>query len=293
MEHLKKAVEIAEAALQDEAIRHGGTQSQPLGNNSVEARKPTALSAPCGPTVAKAQKHASTEKISYTESGTVRLSPEVLRENRVLLNTQNNAITAAYKMLRTQVLQRMRENNWIALGVTSCRAGEGKSLTAINLAISLANVVNYTVLLIDVDLRRPKLHEFLGYSPTHGLDDYLLDDVPVKDILINPQIDRLVILPGHNPVANSSEMLSSPKMARLVDDLKTRYASRLLIFDLPPLLAADDTLAFSPFVDAVLLVLEEGKTSMEELKRARKLLGDTNLLGTVLNKSDEKNPGFY
>lgn len=293
MEHIRKAVEIAETALQEPAITRGETRSRSVADDTAERDEARARTTRGSPAVVARQKHSATEKITYTDTGTVRLSPDVLRENRVLLSSENNASAAAYKMLRTQVLQRMRENNWNALGITSCRAGEGKSLTAINLAISLASVVNYTVLLVDADLRRPKLHEYLGYLPSHGLDDYLLDEMPLKDILVNPQIDRLVILPGHNPVANSSELLSSPKMISLVEDLKTRYASRLLIFDLPPLLSTDDALAFSPFIDAVLLVLEQGATSRDELKRARKLLSDSNLLGTVLNKSDEKNPGYY
>jgi len=94
-----------------------------------------------------------------------------------------------------------------------------------------------------------------------------------------------VILPGGRTRANSAEMLNSPKMVRLVEELKTRYSSRIILFDLPPLLSVADTLAFSPYVDAALLVVENGKTQAEDLKRAIGLLQGTNVIGTVLNKS--------
>ena len=300
MEHIKRAVEIAEEELLARPVNRGAKREQPARMGPTP-QEPNArpeevvqvLPASAQSTMARAPKSTSPENIAYTETCTIRLSPDSLRENRVILSEQNDIVAGAYKMLRTQVLQRMRENDWKALGITSCRPGEGKSLTAINLAISLAKVVNYTVLLVDGDLRRPRIHEYLDYEPKYGLDDYLIDDVPLKDILVNPQIERLVILPGRKPVANSSELLSSPKMGRLVDDLKSRYPSRLVVFDLPPVLATDDALAFSSYIDAILLVLERGKTDREEIKRAGKLLRDTNLIGTVLNKSDEENPGFY
>ena len=104
--------------------------------------------------------------------------------------------------------------------------------------------------------------------------------------MFNPGIDRMVVLPGREPIFNSSEMLSSPKMIALVDELKTRYPSRIVIFDLPPLLATDDALAFSPYVDAILLVAEEGKTSKEDLLQVKNILKDSNIIGTVLNNAE-------
>jgi Mrp family chromosome partitioning ATPase len=146
--------------------------------------------------------------------------------------------------------------------------------------------VNYTVLLVDADLRHPSVHSYFGIDAECGLSDYLTADKPLSELLIHPEeIPGLVILPGGKPLANSAEMLNSPKMARLVEELKTRYSSRIILFDLPPLLGAADTLAFSPYVDAALLVIEDGKTQAEDVKRAIGLLQGTSLIGTVLNKS--------
>ena len=177
--------------------------------------------------------------------------------------------------------------------VTSSVPGEGKTLTAINLAISLARALTHTVVLVDLNLRHPRVHEYFDYRPEHGICDHLLGDIPLPEILFNPQVDGLVVLPGREPVANSSELLSSPRMIRLVEELKTRYPSRIVLFDLPPLLSADDVLAFSPYADAVLLVIEDGKTPRAELTRSMELLGATNVLGTVLNRSNETLSPYY
>lgn len=240
------------------------------------------------------------QEIHYTQTRSEQPSPDLLREQRVISAFETGVFTDAYKILSTQVLQKLLENNWNAVAVTSPGGGEGKTLTAINLAVSLAKEVTYTVLLVDADLRNPGIHNYFGLTPEFGLSDYLTGDAPLTNLLINPAgINRLVILPGGKPLSNSTEMLNSPKMMRLVDELKTRYASRIVLFDVPPLLSSADTLAFSPYVDAALLVIEAGKTSADDAKRAAELLKNTHLIGTVLNKSravpvpgDEKSPDW-
>lgn len=223
--------------------------------------------------------------VTYTETRRVALSPGVMERNRLISGMGKDAATAAYKLLRTQVLQRLGANHWNALAVVSTNAHEGRTLTAINLAISLAQEVNHTVLLVDLNLHSPAVHGYLGDNPLYGLSDYLLNGIELKDILFNPGIDRLVVLPAGGGLANSSEMLSFPKMTALVEELKARYPSRIVLFDLPPLLASDDALVFAPYVDAALLVIEDGATEREELLRAMELLGDTPIIGAVLNKS--------
>lgn len=235
----------------------------------------------------------STENIKYTHTKTIKVDPEVLRNNRVIASSNNSLDRDAFRLLRTHVLQRMRSNNWNALAVTSAQPGEGKSLVAVNLAIALAMEVNQTVLLVDLDMRRPSIHKYFGYRPDKGLSDFLLHDTPLQDVLINPGIERMVILPGREAIFNSSEMLSSPKMVALVEELKTRYPSRIILFDLPPLLATDDALAFSPYVDSILLVAEEGKTSKEDLSQVKAILKDCNIIGTVLNKTEALSQAPY
>ena len=230
--------------------------------------------------------------IKYSKTRVVAPDAAALRRNRVILGSDDSQAAAAYNMLRTQVEQRLSANNWNSLAITSSSAEQGKTLTAVNLSLALAREMHRTVLLVDLDLRNPSVHKTLNLPVTHGLVDYLNSDIPVGDILINPGIERLVILPAGQPVANSSELVSSPNMVRLVEELKSRYPSRIIIFDLPPLLSVDDALAFSPYVDTTILVIEDGATTREELTRAVEILDDVHLLGTVLNKSLESVPAY-
>lgn len=224
-------------------------------------------------------------EISYTRTRVLPPAQSVLRDNRIVSTTGRDAVADAYKIMCIQALQRLREREGNALAVVSPGANEGKTLTAINLAMSLAREVDQTVLLVDADLRKPSIHRFFGYPPDVGLSDHLLSDVPVDRILINPGIDRFVILPGGRPLANSAEMLGSMKMQKLVAELKERYPSRIVIFDLPPVLSLADTLAFAPYVDAALLVVQEHSTRREDIGRAVEMLSSVALIGTVLNQS--------
>ncbi len=244
--------------------------------------------------VAKPQQApAAPTQVVYTQTRTVRLSQDELREKRIITEYEQGDFADAYKILRTRVLHVMRANGWNALGVTSCGPNEGKTLTAINLSIGLAMEENQTVLLVDMDLRRPSVHTAFGIRQSKGLSDCLVEDIPLQSVLVHPGISRLVVLPSTRPLYKSSEMVSSPRMVKLVQEIKTRYPSRLVVFDMPPILASDDVIAFSPYIDAVLLVVEAGKTQIEELGRATELLKKVNLIGSVLNKSTEAVPGAY
>jgi capsular exopolysaccharide synthesis family protein len=227
-------------------------------------------------------------QIQYTQTRVVRVAPEVLRRNRVISGTGDAGVVDAYRMLRTQVLQQMQAHGWKSLAITSPGPSEGKTLTAVNLALSLAMEVNHTVLLVDLDLRRPTVHRLFGYEPESGVADYLFSDMPMSKVLFTPSVERLVVLPGNTRWDNSSEMLSMPRTREMVEEITRRYPERIVLFDLPPVLMVDDALAFAPFVDAFLLIVEEGETAKPALAQARELLKNANLLGTVLNKGEER-----
>jgi len=281
MENILKALELAKGEKHQEIdqgnVEHLNVLEKRIVENlgSLEREKAETAKKPA----------RNSNSFSYTHTRVVNTDAEVLRGNRVIAGLEAGTVVESYRLLRTQVLQRMREQDWMSLAITSPTRHAGKSLTAVNLAISMAMEVNQTVLLVDLDLRKPSIHEYFGYCPVQGISDYLHDDIPLSEILFNPTIERLVILPGHESVAHSSEALSTPRMAALVDELKHRYPNRLVLFDLPPILSADDALAFSPYVDAVLLVIEDGGTTTEELTRTIEILEPVNIIGTVLNKS--------
>lgn len=226
------------------------------------------------------------QSIQYTQTRSIEGHAGLQRENRILSAMEHNQYADAFKILSTQVMQRMREHQWSSLAITSAGEDEGKTTTAINLGISIAKEIGYTVLLVDANLRKPELHKYFGITPELGLSDYLKNDVDLSEILIRPgDIEHFVILPGGEPLMNSSEMLGSPKMCSLVKELKDRYPKRIIIFDLPPVLSTADALSFVPCVDCALVVVEDDVTKESELHQTIELLSVTNVIGTVLNKA--------
>lgn len=226
----------------------------------------------------------------------VTLDPAALHDARVLPQVDDAGALRAYKILRTRVLRRLEANQWHSFAVTGVTAGEGKTLTAINLAIALAQDVSTWVALIDLDLQRPRIAEYLGLKNKHGekgLSDYLLGNASFENVIYCPEIERLAVLPNFQPVTNSSELLTSPRMVELMQALEAETPRRILIFDMPPVLAADDVLAFAPQIDGLLLVVAEGTTDRASLQRAKEILAEMNLLGVVLNRSAERNDGAY
>jgi exopolysaccharide/PEP-CTERM locus tyrosine autokinase len=222
-------------------------------------------------------------EISYTQTRVTTLNRATLRESRIISGSEPGPVADAYKILCIQVLQRLRERNGNALAIVSPGECEGKTLTAINLAISLSQEVDQTVLLVDANLRDPSMHRYFGFKPEAGLSDYLINNVPIDQVLVNPGIERFVLLPGGRPLLNSTEMLGSMKMERLVLELKMRYPSRIVIFDLPPVLSVADSMAFAPYVDAAIMVVQENRTKRIDVQRAASMLKSVELIGTVLN----------
>lgn len=228
---------------------------------------------------------APARRVQYSQTRAISVSPDVLAARHISAGQERSALAEAFKRLRTQILQRMRGRGQNALGVSSPRAGAGKTTVALNLAVHAAMEADWTVLLVDADVRRPGLCAALGVEPLPGLAEYLANDEPLERLLVHPGFGRCVLLPAGAPLANPSELLGSARMEALAAELKRRYPDRLVIFDLPALLDSADGIAVLPWVEALLLVVEEGRSAAEDVLRAAKLAGGERLLGTVLNKS--------
>jgi capsular exopolysaccharide synthesis family protein len=228
---------------------------------------------------------------------TVALNPEVLADNFVLPQVTDMAAQRAYKILRTRLLRRLDTNQWHSFAMTGVTSGEGKTLTAINLAIAMAQDVSTWVFLVDLDLQRPRIAEYLGITSAggrRGLSDFLTGDATLESIVYCPGgIERLAVIPNFHALGHSSELLNSPRMSELMQALDAETPRRILIFDMPPMLAADDVLAFSPQLDGLLLVVAEGTTSRDQLRGAKEVLAEMNVLGVVLNRSGERNDKAY
>jgi Mrp family chromosome partitioning ATPase len=224
----------------------------------------------------------------------IHLDTDVFAASRLLVHDSNERHPAqgAYRMLRTRLMKNMRSNNWRVLGVTSLGQNEGKTYTSINLAISIAAEIEQEAILVDLDLQRPSVCGYLGADAADfvSLRDYLQNEqMDLSELLVCPNIERLACILTHDPLERSSDLLASPRGALLFSELRERISEKtVIIVDLPPLLAADDALAVAPLLDALLLVVAEGETERSELGEARPILDEFNLIGTVLNKSKEK-----
>ncbi len=231
--------------------------------------------------------------VTYDKTRVESVTPQTLANHRVVAGLSDHPQADTYRILRAQVMQKLKEVSGNTLGICSPNPGDGKTHTAVNLAVSMAMLPMHTVLLVDMDLRYPGIHEYFGIKVKYGLSDYLTDQADFSDCLVHPDIDRLVILPEGRAVHNSSEILRSPKLGPLVREIKGRYPERLMIYDLPPLLSSHDFLVCLPYIDTNILVVQEGKTNAGEIQHSMNLLKNYNLLGTVLNKSAEENPHYY
>lgn len=231
--------------------------------------------------------------IVYNQTRVVDLDPSHLEDNRIITLDNEDPNSISFDILRTQVLAKMEANNWRTLAITSPTPACGKTVVAINLALSIAKQTDYTALLVDFDLRRPQVAAYLGLPKENTFADYLDGKIEFNDVLVNPGIPRFVVLPNRRPVKNSTEILTSRKVKSIVADLRDRYEKRICIFDLPPLKSTDDAIAFLPQVDCVLLVVASGETKPSEVKDCRRQLQSSNLLGVILNKSTDVAKTYY
>ena len=153
--------------------------------------------------------------------------------------------------------------------VTSALAGEGKTFTAVNLAMSIATELDYTVMMVDADVARPSVMKVLGLSESPGLLDLVLDDSSdMSTMLLKTNIDKLTILPAGTPHPRATELLASDAMIRLLDEIANRYPDRIIVFDSPPLLLTTEARVLASHMGQVVVVVQAGKTLQSEVRHA-------------------------
>jgi Mrp family chromosome partitioning ATPase len=189
----------------------------------------------------------------------------------------------------------MDDNGWQFLAVTSATAGCGKSVTSCNLALSIARLTERSVLLVDMDMQKPKVAEYLGIKESSGLLSVLENEAGLADVLVEASLGRnkLLVLPGEVCSSGSSEWMASQSMTSLLQILKREFRSRTVIFDMPPLLLGDDVISVLPQMDAVLLVAGVGQTSASEIKECQKHLKSTPVVRIVVNRVREIGDSYY
>ena len=170
--------------------------------------------------------------------------------------------------------------------VTSALPGEGKSFSALNLAMSIAMELDSTVLLVDADVANPNLLKVLGLPPTRGLMDVLTsDEVSLSDVILRTSVEKLSILPSGTHHQRATEVLASDVMAQLVAEMAARYPDRVIIFDSPPLLPTTESRVLATHMGQIVVVVEADTTTHSNLKQALGHLEDCPVVMTMLNKA--------
>jgi capsular exopolysaccharide synthesis family protein len=278
MEHIRKAIARAKADRKADRSAGSGLPHAPAtGVNSEPLTRKT--------------KRLQTEKPWVREAvnpdNFVQISRRVLQENRIIAHESKDPRSIYYDMLRTRVLGDMSAHGLKSVAITSPKLGCGKTVTALNLALSLARQSEGTILLVDLDLRRPMVARYMGMRPDVGIEEVITGQVRLADAVLVPDVvdQRLMLLPAPRPANNPTEQLVSSTMKELVLKLRNDDGFQLIIFDLPPMLSSDDFMAFLPQADCALLIAAAGQTTVHELTECERLMPQDAFLGCVLNKA--------
>ncbi len=247
----------------------------PDNTNQASNEKPEVAAAPSVRVVARKKAGATGPVVNES----------LMEKNHIVGHRSNGVGVDACRQLKTKVLKLMETSNLKFLSVTSARPKAGKTTVAVNLGLCIATdaAINQPVLLIDLNLSNPGLHACLGVESRAGITDYLNYDTPLADLIMKTPFERLSLLPVGVPLENVKDMLASPKMGAMIRELKSRFPERMIIVDVPSVLDKDEPVNFLSRSEAVLVVVRDGVTKIEEAKSCLRALKKINVIGTVLN----------
>jgi protein-tyrosine kinase len=211
-------------------------------------------------------------------------APAITLDRRLVAALAPTSLAAEqYRSLRTRIKRAEAGRTVRSIVITSPAKGDGKSLTAANLALTMAQEFQQRVLLVDGDLRRPAVHQLFGVSEGPGLSDVLLGAAELDSALVELSEYHLTVLPAGGPPPHPAELLGSSAMRRVLDTLRSRY-DRILV-DMPPVAPLADLHIVAPMIDGVLMIVRAGITPKPAIERALAGLDMTKVLGLVLNES--------
>ena len=277
MEQIKQAVERAKA------------------DTSKDQLRPIGLDVQIAPPQSAPQKVGRPLDSNASPRNAVKLNWSQLEQCRMVAHNVADPRSKAFDMLRTQVLQTMDQKNWKFLAITSPTAGCGKTVTSINLALSIARQPERSALLVDMDLQRPAVANYLGIKSRHGVQAILQGKATLTDAVVRAHADtcELLVLAAEASTLHSSELIGSRNMDILLQEIKRTPKPYTVIFDMPPLLQGDEVLATLPKIDAVILVTAVGVSTVHEIKECNKHLQASEVIRLVLNKSQESARKYY
>jgi protein-tyrosine kinase len=265
-------------------------QAVERAKESLEQRDGNAFSLP---------RHQVTFGIDAAQGGRepireIELDSAYLQSKRMIAYDGQDPRSRSFDMLRSQVLRSMDVKGWKILAVTSPTSGCGKTVTAINLALSMARQPERQVFLVDMDLRKPQVAACLGIMGDEGVLGVLEGHITLSSAVIQAHIGncKFEVLPTA-PTLHSSDLMGSRAMSALLHEIGKQGRPRIVILDLPPLLTGEDVIAILPQVDCVLLVAAVGTSTVSEIEECNKHLESTDVVRFVLNKVPESSVNHH
>jgi capsular exopolysaccharide synthesis family protein len=275
----------------EDAIR----RAKILGQSRLQRQEAEAAPAPAPDRVAP--RPVREPGLRFDPLKKVEISATACELNNILLTDSKlrefPAADAAYRLLRSRLANRVKRNNWFSLAVASPTQGDGKSVTAVNLAVSVAREKQKPVFLIDLDMRNPSVCRFLGIRDIRPLPEYLQGLARPEDVLFETSFPSLYVAGALAPTESASELLAGPKFSDLLAHIRLRSPDAAVIVDMPPINVTDEALLVAPRVDAFLMVVSEGKTERSQLAKALSTLSEFTIAGVVVNKSSESQTAGY
>ncbi|MDD2711648.1 MAG: XrtA-associated tyrosine autokinase [Simplicispira sp.] len=294
---------IEKAAQRLEQLRAAGASLPGEGLSADKGTVPSmpAPSVPVASATAPPASRAETTPSSAPSSKTVHIDLAALAgAGFVTRNAPRSVVTDQFRVVKRPLLDNATGKGASAVAngnlimITSALPGEGKSFTAINLAMSMAMELNHTVMLVDADVARPSIMQKLGLPSAPGLLDILLDSkLTLPDVLLRTNIDNLTLLPTGLPHPRATELLASDAMVALLADMGQRYSDRIIIFDSPPLLLTTEARVLAGHMGQIVLVVQAEKTLQSEVRHALSTIESCPIRLMLLNQARTRGLGAY
>jgi protein-tyrosine kinase len=284
-EALERAKRLRKERLQEQATN----PEQALGvvaAASLEAFRPT-VPAP----------RPTPVPVKFEPLAAIGISNEACARHRVLLSGELQRefpqADAAYRLIRGKMRQRMQRGGWSTLAVSSPRQDDGKTVTTLNLALSMAREKQRPVYVVDLDMRNPSVDRYLGLDEHRSITEYFTGQAEAAEVLYQTPVPFLFVACAREKMDGASELLAGPKLEELLAHIRARSPDATVLVDLPPVNVTDEALVVAPRVDAVLVVVSEGRTQRDDLSRTLSALSDFPVAGVVINRSSEHHADYY
>ena len=311
MSSIEKAIErLEKSKAEKKSVDRSAVEVEPEKTATPEAApsETVAASQPVEEKVSAAAEEKASPAVEETanesieEAKRINLDYEALSSNGFIVpHSGNKQLSEEYRIIKRPLIRNalgkgaapITHGNLVS--IASSLPSEGKTFTAMNLALSIATELDTTVLLIDGDVLKYSLSRLLGIQNEPGLIDLLSQkECNVSDVIIHTQIPRLKLIAAGHRSEKSTELLASKEMERLLDELSNRYSDRIIIFDSSPILATSEAAVLNQHMGQILLVVEAGETPVDAIKDSLSRLDQEKAIGLVLNKSrEDKGSNYY